>query len=86
MGFRNESEVKMHLSLRECNGNYLYRPVAPSDAFGYLGQKPRRSYSALTIAETPRHRDSALDKTTSMDGPVNLALVPVSTTQGSAQV
>jgi hypothetical protein len=53
MGFMNKGDVKNHLSPRQRNGKRLYRPVGPSDASGYLGQKLRRAGSVLAIAAAP---------------------------------
>lgn len=41
MGFMNKSEVKKQLSAYEHSSRQQYRPVCPSDASGFLGQKHR---------------------------------------------
>jgi len=83
MGFMNKGDAKNHLSLRERNGKRLYRPVGPSDASGYLGQKTRRSHSGPAIAEAPLPTGSTGGEAVTPDGvaslrPASLLSAPVS--------
>jgi hypothetical protein len=52
MGFMNKSDAKNHLSARELNGKRLYRPVCPSDASGFLGQKLRAPAISISPQQT----------------------------------
>lgn len=81
MGFVNQSDVKNHLSPRERNGKRLYRPVGPTDASGFLGQKVRSP-----VISEPSHQPNVIEEKASVPKSEASSIpIPVSTVSPSAQ-